>query len=262
MDTSQSSLYHPEFDGSSFYLPGSSTGVLLLHGFTATTVEVRGLANYFQTHLGCTVSAPLLPGHGTTPVDLSKTLYTEWIETAESSLEELRQKSQQVIVGGESMGGLLALYLGACHPEILGLLIYAPALIVPDMQKARIFQHFIFSSPKDLKPTKPGFLPWQGYRVNPLRSVVELGKLQNVVRNRLADVHQPVIIFQGMRDETIDILSSKKVLESVPSQIKELVVLDDFGHCILLNAGYEHIYDRSAFFIQSLLASQNERGNP
>lgn len=252
----RSYLHNPDLDGSSFFIPGSSTGILFFHGFTATTVEVRSLANYLHRHLGYTISAPLLPGHGTTPLDLSKTRFTQWIDVAEQSLADLHQKTDTMIIGGESMGGLLSLYLGARYPGILGLLIFAPALIIPEMQKVRFFRHFIFSSPKNLKPDKPGFLPWQGYKINPLSAVVELGKLQDVVRNCLNDIHQPLIVFQGMRDETIDSRSSTTVIEAVSSQEKELVELENFGHCILLNAGYESVYDRAMAFIQSLHANK------
>ena len=50
----------PKLDGSSFLLPGGPTGILLLHGFTATTVEMRYLAEELHRR-GYTVSAPCCP---------------------------------------------------------------------------------------------------------------------------------------------------------------------------------------------------------
>ena len=81
------------------------------------------------------------------------------------------------------MGGLLALYLAAKHPEIAGILLYAPALIIHGLREADLLKWFIFgSSKKNLEGPKNGFLPWQGYRVNPLKAVSELGKLQSFVQ--------------------------------------------------------------------------------
>ena len=40
----------------------------------------------------------------------------------------LRVECSSVIVGGESVGALLALRLASDHPEIKGLLLYAPAM--------------------------------------------------------------------------------------------------------------------------------------
>lgn len=254
MEPSQTSLFNPQYDGTTFLLSGSSTTLLLFHGFTATTLEVRGLAEYIHSRLGYTISAPLLPGHGTSPQELSRTGYEEWINTAELAYSDIKSNSTQIIIGGESMGGLLALILAAKHPEITCLLVYAPALIIPAMRDARLMQNFIFGSPKKLEDTRPGFLPWQGYRINPLKAVVELGKLQDDVRNYLPRVTQPIILFQGKNDETIDIKSSKIVYQSISSTKKELVELDNCGHCVLLDIQRESIYSRTVSFLKTTLS--------
>jgi carboxylesterase len=250
---SNSSVFNAEYDGTGFTLEGSSTGLLLFHGFTATTLEVRGLAEEINTRLGWTVSAPLLPGHGTSPVDLSRTHFGDWLLAAESAYSQLKLKSKSVFLGGESMGGLLSLYLAAKHPEVMGLLIYAPALITPGMQSAKCLRHFIFgSNKKNLSATLPGFLPWQGYRINPLKAVVELGKLQDEVKNHLPEIHQPILIFQGKQDKTIDPRSSSNINNSVSSKNKELIELDNCGHCILLDVQHASVFQKSASFLTSI----------
>ncbi len=254
MDTSQTSLFNAQYDGTSFLLHGSSTSVLLFHGFTATTLEVRGLAETLHSHLGVTVSAPLLPGHGTSPQELSRTGYEEWVSAAEMAYKDLKSDSTRVIIGGESMGGLLTLLLAARHPEISCILAYAPALVIPAMRDARSMQNFMFGSPKRLDDTRPGYLPWQGYRVNPLKAVVELGKLQDEVRNCLSRINQPIIVFQGKNDETIDKKSSTIVYQTVSSDIKELIELENFGHCLLLDIQRETIYSRTETFIRTSLS--------
>ena len=62
---SDSAIFNPELEGGSFFWKGGGTGVLLLHGLTATTAEVRPLAKCLLVE-GYTVSGILLPGHGTT----------------------------------------------------------------------------------------------------------------------------------------------------------------------------------------------------
>jgi carboxylesterase len=247
-----SDLFNPEFDGTSFILPGSSTGILLFHGFTATTLEVRSLAEGIHDQLGWSVSAPLLPGHGTTPIDLSHTRNEEWLACANIALKELQSKTDTVFVGGESMGGLLSLYLAATHPEVSGLVLYAPALMTPGMLKARIFKNFVFGSPKrNLTATQPGFLPWQGYKINPLNAVAELGRLQDEVRRHLSEVRQPIIIFQGKQDQTIDPASSRRIMNLVSSVDKRLIEIDECGHCILLDAQHEMVLRESLAFLRS-----------
>ena len=128
-------MIHPELDGDSFEFQGGKTGVLLLHGFTASTAEVRPLGESLRA-AGYTVCAPLLPGHGTHPDDLNKVHWQDWLQTAEIAYQNLLKQCDHVWVGGESMGGLLCLLLAAEHAEINGLLLYAPALSVRRMRGA------------------------------------------------------------------------------------------------------------------------------
>ncbi len=55
-------MRNAQLDGDSFFWQGGATGILLIHGFTATTAQVRLLANFLQAR-NYTVAAPLLPGH-------------------------------------------------------------------------------------------------------------------------------------------------------------------------------------------------------
>ncbi len=185
-------------------------------------------------------------------IDLAQTGFQQWLEAAEKSLAVLQKKADRILVSGESMGGLLALYLAAEHPEILGVMVYAPALVIPDLWKAKLLYRLIFSSPKKLKPTRPGFLPWQGYKVNPLKAVVELGKLQFEVHRILYKIHQPLLVIQGLQDETIDIRSSRMVYDSVSSTRKELVELENCGHGVLLDKLHETVFAKSVAFIRSI----------
>ncbi len=243
-------LFNPAFPSEAFLLEGSSTGILLFHGFTATTLEVRGLAEEIHSQLGWTVYAPLLPGHGTSPHDLAKTRYTEWIECAENAFIVLENRTNRWFVGGESMGGLLALYLAARHPEIEKLVVYAPALKIAGIIKAKLFSRFVLGSPKrHLAPTKEGFLPWQGYRINPLKAVIELGLLQNKIQGILPEIHQPILIYQGKQDETIDHQSAFMVYNAVSSREKHLVELDDCGHCVLLDRQHREVNTKSIEFL-------------
>ena len=245
-------LFNPEYPSETFLLEGSSTGIVLFHGFTATTLEVRDLAEEIHSRLGWTVFAPLLPGHGTSPRDLAKTRHSEWIESAEQAFNSLKCRTTRWFVGGESMGGLLALYLAACHPEIEKLIVYAPALKIPGFYKAKLFSRFIFGSPKShLAPTKEGYLPWQGYKINPLKAVVELGFLQNRIQGILPEIHQPILIYQGKQDETIDHQSAFMVYNAVSSREKQLVELDECGHCVLLDKQHLEVNIRSIEFLSA-----------
>src|SRR5512142_3213769 len=105
-------LHNPHLEGESFFWEAGPTGVLLLHGLTATTAEVRLLARRLHDR-GYTIAGPLLPGHGTTPENLNRTRWIDWVQAAEESYRELSARCTRVFIGGESMGAVAALYLGS-----------------------------------------------------------------------------------------------------------------------------------------------------
>ena len=110
-------LHNPHLDGDPFFLEGSKTGVFLSHGYTATAAEVRLLADKLHV-AGYTVAGPLLAGHGTKVEDLNNATWQDWVESGEETLQKLFETCDQVWVAGESMGGVVALYLAAQNPKI------------------------------------------------------------------------------------------------------------------------------------------------
>ena len=75
---------------------------------------------------GYTVAGPLLPGHHTRPEDANRYRWRDWVCAVEESYQQLTAHCQRVVIGGESMGALLALYLASEHPEAAATLAYAP----------------------------------------------------------------------------------------------------------------------------------------
>ena len=60
-----------------FFLAGGPVGVLLMHGFTGSPPEMRRLGDSLYGE-GLTVSAPLLPGHGTTTDECNSVRWQQW----------------------------------------------------------------------------------------------------------------------------------------------------------------------------------------
>jgi len=228
-------LRNPQLEGSPFYWPAGSTGVLLCHGFTATTAEVRLLAQALLTQ-GYTVSGPLLPGHGTTPQDCNRFTWEDWYAAFQHSYEQLASHCTTVVVGGESAGALLALRLAGEHPEVAAILCYAPALRLK-LGRGVIFllsllRPFLASIPK---PPSTDNNPWQGYSVQPLKGAYQLIRLQKEVLPMLPEIHQPILIMQGRLDPTVHPDGPQIIYNQVSSTVKELHWLEQSTHCIILD---------------------------
>ena len=239
---------HPKLDDNSFYFDGNHIGVLLIHGFTATTVEVRWLANYLHDK-GLTVSAPLLPGHGTTPQDMNKKKYSDWLDCVKEAYISLSEQCTTVIVGGESMGAVLSLYLAERFSEIKALLLYSPAIKVSGLKYSKILKFF---KPIIQKSNYDEIMSWQGYSVYPLFAANEFLLLQKLVFQELNRVSQPILIFHGAYDKTIDIDSSELIYSSVNSSTKIKQTMLESGHVMLLDKEFKLIAEQTWNFIEGL----------
>ena len=249
-------ILNPELEGGSFFWKGGETGVLLLHGLTATTAEVRPLAKRLLNE-GYTVSGILLPGHGTTPENLSQTHRKDWIKASEEAYNELKQECSSVIVGGESVGALIALRLASDYPEIKGLLLYAPAMSLAASFLKKVclvmVSPFVFSVEKKFLKEREG-MPWQGYKINPLRTGVQLLRFQWEIKQRLCRIYQPILLIQANLDETVDLRSGDIILRGVQSAVKELYWMEKSGHVVILEKQFEEVLNTTLEFIKKIIS--------
>jgi len=242
-------------EGEAFYWEGGPVGVLLSHGFTATSAEVRLLAGYLRER-GYTVAGPLLPGHGTTVEEMNRCRWQDWVRDVEQAYQELARRCQKVVVGGESMGSLLALYLAAEHPEAAAVLAYAPAVHAANWL-TRAFAYL-------MAPIVPYRVPspgpksvvderWKGYPVQPIPAATQLFRLQKEVRQRLSLIHQPVLIVQGRLDRSIFPDCPEIVMGQIHSEIKKVHWMDKSEHCVILDQEWEKVAEITAKFLARVL---------
>ncbi len=248
-------LKNPQLDGSPFLLEGGDIGILLVHGFTATPVEVRQLAERLHA-AGYTVAGPLMAGHATTPDDLNATTWQDWVWSVEQTYHELATLCRKVIVGGESTGALVALYLASRDPEISAVLCYAPAMKLQmsraDLVRLYLAAPFMFATPKP-GIDDDGDETWQGYRVNPLKGIQQLIAFEKAVEERLPRVAQPVLIMQGGRDETIAPESGELIAAGVTSAEIETHLLPESPHVMLLGEDFDEITQKTLAFLGRVL---------
>jgi len=245
---------NPDLDGSAFYWEAGSTGILLCHGFTATTTEVRLLAKALHEH-GYTVAGPLLPGHGTTPQDCNRHSWQEWDAAVEQAYQALAAHCQKVVVGGESTGALLVLLLANRHPEAAAILCYAPALQLK-ISRVKIFlltlcMPFLTSIPK---ATSSDDNLWKGYAEQPLKGAYQLTRLQKAIPPILPQINQPILIMQGRLDPTVDPQAPQIIYNQIGSAIKEFHWLENSAHCVILDKERDLAADLSLNFLNRTLA--------
>jgi carboxylesterase len=110
-------------------------GCLLLHGFTGSCQELRELGDYLAERQ-ITVLCPLLPGHGTNPLDMNKIGREQWYRSSDDAYAELAAECKEVFICGLSMGGLLTWRLGS-KVETKGLISMASLIVVTSSWRKR-----------------------------------------------------------------------------------------------------------------------------
>jgi carboxylesterase len=196
--------------GEPLRLPGEAPGIVLVHGFTGTTSEIRPLATALSK-AGYAVQAPLLPGHGSTPDRLQDATFDDWRGAVARELDEARERHGKVVLVGFSLGSLLAMDLAADGPEgLVGLVVLGNALTlmapvqaalglvdrrgwrVPDWYLLKLWS-------SDMRD------PAMRERVScydrdPLRAAMEVYRAGRRVEPRLGAITCPVLVAHGEKD--------------------------------------------------------------
>ena len=245
---------HSHLDPSAFYLSGGPVGVLLLHGFTGAPTEMRLIGDYLHER-GCTVSAPLLPGHGTRVEDMNGYRWRDWVHHAGAALVDLQSRCSTVFVAGLSLGSLIGIYLAAQHPEIAGLIAYSPAVLVASRSVwlAPVAKYFVPVldvpvSPSDLTDPAAGSRLWS-YEQIPVRAVHETMRIAVRAMNLLPGLRMPFLVVYSTGDRTIHRDSGRYTFEFAGSTDKELLVLHNSGHALTVDSEWRVVAERTAEFI-------------
>jgi carboxylesterase len=186
---------------------GGPRGALLLHGFAGTPPELRRLGERLAA-LGWRCEGPLLAGHGTTPEDLERTRWTDWVATARQALDRLRAECTTVAVAGQSAGGAIALHLAATTPDIaaaacLATPVWLAGLGPRVLPVARHLHRWDRPHGEVDLYRLEGIDELWSYGRRSTASIVQLIHLIATVRDELVCVRAPTLVLHGERDRVI-----------------------------------------------------------
>jgi len=251
------------------------TGVLLIHGLGGTPLELKAVARGLAAR-GSTVSCCQLAGHCSTEDDLLETGWADWYASAERAMAELEHECDTIVVGGLSIGAVLALRLAALNPDrVNGTILLAPTLWYDGWAVPwyRFMLKLAFSA-KWLKRLSFAERPPYGIKDEAIRAVVagamlsgkaaeagltctpvgalaEADELVKDLLRRLPDIKTPALIVHPREDDISD-LSNAIYLQRRLGGLAECVVLDDSYHIVTVDRQRDIVIDRTVNFIEYL----------
>ncbi len=265
----------------SFFFERGRIGALLLHGLGGTPVEMRYVAMGLA-HAGITVSCPQLAGHNGSFEELRDSRWQDWYASAEAALDELRRSCDVVVVGGLSMGAVLALMLAAeRQSDVAGAAVYAPTLRLDGWGVpwyARLFQlvpHKAIANWFDFTEREPygvkdprvralvaaaiesGDSAKAGMLTVPGGAMFEFRGLVNAVRRRVHRIRQPVLLVHPRQDDRANIANSFWLQRHLAGPVS-MVVLNDSYHVVTMDRQRQIVADRTVAFTQSV-AREHDR---
>ena len=238
-----------------FFLKGSQEiALLFIHGFTASPSELYPTAQLIYDLGGYTVSAPLLPGHGSDPRFLNKSNWEEWYNALKKELNFLMENYSRVFVGGLSMGGLLALHAGSKEEGLQGAIsinapIYnrSPLLTIISPLIGRIQPYYPKKDDSNQRRLKQ-----EGrfaYNVIPVKAFQSLMDLRKTVMEEVDSITLPVLLIQSLQDQSVHPRSVYYLQEKIKHT--KLVELHSPEHVATMGSEKEEIARAIVDFINN-----------
>jgi len=250
-----------------FALAGSRPlGCLLIHGFTATPDEMRPLGEALAAR-GFPVRAVRLAGHGTRVADLAATRWAEWFASVAEGADRLRRDVPALAVAGMSLGALLALHLAATRPSEVSALVLcgtplklggAGARWLPLLARIPWIARRWATIPKPGGPdiADPAVrAASRSYRAMPLAAVLEVLRLQALVRGEIGRVTQPALLLHGRHDHSVPLANLELARRSLGSRVIESHVLERSWHVVTLDYDRDEVARLAADFLGRIEAA-------
>ncbi|GGB35978.1 alpha/beta fold hydrolase [Virgibacillus dakarensis] len=236
-----------------FTFKAGPRAVLLLHGFTGHSADVRMLGRFLEKQ-GYTSHAPIYRGHGLPPEELIKANPDEWWEDVQEALQHLRDLGHaEIAVAGLSLGGVLGLKLAYLEKLQAVIPMCAPMFFDNATQLTQGFKSFA-KEYKQLEGKNDDTIKQEVADLveNSTDLFKQLGSIIAEVKNNVDTIYTPTFVVQARKDQMINTDSAEFIYDSVEAENKQIKWYEESGHVITLDKEKEKLYQDIYHFLESL----------
>lgn len=241
---------------------GRAPCVIVFHGFTGTTSEIRPIVDRLADR-GYAVHAPLLPGHGSHPGHLQEATFDVWVAAMKRELVAAQRRHGHVVLCGFSLGSLVALELAAEQPlGLAGLVLLGNAVtLMPPIRAALGFidqkgwtlpdWYLLKMWSSDIRD------PEQKKRVasydrDPLRAALEVYRAGRRVEPRLPLVTCPTLLIHGAKDRVCPPSNMHLVQKHLGTRDVETKLYPNSAHLVAADLDRDAVAEDVAVFVDRI----------
>lgn len=236
-----------------FFFKSGPRAVLLLHGFTGNSADVRMLGRFLEKH-GYTSIAPHYAGHGVEPEKLVPTGPEDWWQDVEGAYNQLKEEGyQEIAVAGLSLGGVFALKIGYTFP-VKGLVTMCAPMYMKttDLMYEGVLNYAREYKKYEGKDDAVIEEEMKKFQEKPMESLQYLRELIHDVRGQVDHIYAPLFVVQGRLDDVINTDSANIIYEEAESFQKKIKWYEESGHVITLDKEKEQLHEDILDFLESL----------
>lgn len=234
-----------------FFFEEGRRAVLLLHGFTGNSSDVRQLGRYLQKK-GYTSYAPHYEGHAEPPENILQSSPHVWYKDALDGYDYLvEQGYDEIAVAGLSLGGVFALKL-SLNRSVKGIVTMCTPMYIKTegsmyegvLEYARNFKKY--------EGKADAIIDQEMEQFHPTNTLKELQQTIQSVREAVDEVVEPLLVIQSEKDDMINPDSANIIYDEALSDDKHLLWYHDSGHVITIDKEKEKVFEEVFQFLETL----------
>jgi len=236
-----------------FTFEAGERAVLLLHGFTGNTADVRMLGRFLEKK-GYTCHAPLYKGHGVSPEQLVHTGPDDWWQDVIEGYQFLKDKGHdKIAVCGLSLGGVFSLKL-SCTEHVQAVI---PMCAPMHIKSEEVMYEGILAYAREYKKREGKSkeqvqAEMEQFQKTPMKTLKALQQLIADVRNNIDQIYAPTFVVQARHDAMINTESANIIFNEVQTDLKKLKWYEESGHVVTVGKERDQLEEDIYQFLQTL----------